>query len=376
MSDETRVFSLHYFGARFSNNRLPVEVLPDLQAFRDLLLSYTKDEWRKRHPGRKNLPKNFSKELSLSLFAIEDGSAIPKLEWQRSSAQVSLFPLLDDFDDAVESAYTAVIELIDPASENPDKLTSEKLAALNKLGAALQDGEKIDFASRDGTGKIVSLDTKRRKELIVGARETYESRVEGSGELIGLTSPKDVRSQCYIELETKNLGKISLPVDRLQLYEEFAEYLNSEVQFDILVELDSGDKVKAVIDVFEVSLLEDPHAEVVATAKERLESFGHLQDGWNEGQGRRIDRRAINGALDFIVATRSTGADFRVFPTDSGGVLVDASTGQWEYSIEFEDDGAPEMYGVEIAGGGEMVPQQYPNVDAVIDDFIRRSATA
>jgi len=165
----------------------------------------------------------------------------------------------------------------------------------------------------------------------------------------------------------------SSQIFRFQFNEEFDGYLNSEVQFDILVELDSGDKVKSVIDVFEVSLLDDPHAEAVALAKERLESFSHLSEGWHDGHGQKIDRKAINAALGFIVATRSTGADFRVFPSETGGVLVDATVAQWEYSIEFDKDGAPEMYGVEIANGWEMIPQKFPDIDSAIAEFNLRS---
>lgn len=374
MRDEKRIFSLHYVGARFSNNRLPVEVLSDLQAFKELLLSFTKDEWRKAHPERKKLPKNFSRELSLSLFDIEDGSAIPKLEWSRPSEDALLFPLHDDFEAAVESAYQAVIDLIDPNHQLAGKLDAPKLSALNRLGAALHDGERIDFAARDQSGKVVSLDMHRRKQLIGEYKQTYSSRVDGSGELIGTTSPSDPNGQCYIELDTPEFGKISIPVDRLQLYEEFADFLNSEVRFDLLVELDLSDRFKSVLDVFEVALQDDPHAEAISEARERLESFCRLEEGWLDGAGKPIERRSINAALDFIVATRSLGIDVRVFPTESGGVLVDATVKSWEYSLDFSPLGTVEMYGVDVSSESEMRPTTFGNVDEVIPEFLRRAA--
>lgn len=372
MPDDTRVFSLHYFGNRFSENRIPVEVLPDLSAFRDLLLSYAKDEWRKTHADRKKLPKNFDKELALSLFDIEDGSAIPQLEWRRRSPQGTLFEISDEIDEAVNKAYANVIALFDSPVDNPPKLEPEKLRALNRFGAALKEDERIEITARDGSGKIVSLDMHRRKQLIMGARESYQTRLEGVGELVGTTSPSVPNDQCTIQVQTVDHGTISIPVDRLQLYEEFAEALNSEIQFELLVELDQNDKMRSVVDVFGVATVSDVNGAVVANAKERLEELGRLQDGWQSGGGKSLSRVALARALDFVVAVRSSCVEMHLFPTEAGGVLIDFAMRGWEYSIEFDCSGKPEMYGIEIDGPTEMAPIQFVDVDAVIEEFGRR----
>ncbi|WP_156457628.1 hypothetical protein [Altererythrobacter sp. Root672] len=372
MEDDARVFSLHYFGKRFSNNRIPVEALPDLPAFRDLLLSFAKDEWRARHPDRQKLPRNFDKELVLSLFAIEDGSAIPKLEWKRSDPQALLFEIADEFDDIVEAAYANVVVLFDGGETETPHLNSEKLRALNRFGAALKEGEKIELAARDESGKVVWLDMHRRKQLIMGGRETYQTRIEGTGELVGNDSPSDPNGQCSIRVQTEQYGTISIPVDRLQLYEEFAEALNSEVQFELLVELDQNDKLRSVVDVFDVATISDPNGTVVADAKSRLEELQRLEDGWHDGAGLALGRAALARALDFVVATRTSGVDMHIFPTEVGGVLVDFLLKGWEYSVEFDRVGKPEMYGIEVSGSGEMEPTSFGGVDDVIEEFRRR----
>jgi hypothetical protein len=43
--EETKPFRLRYVGDRFKGRRMPLDVLPDLPAFRDLLISYVKDAW-------------------------------------------------------------------------------------------------------------------------------------------------------------------------------------------------------------------------------------------------------------------------------------------------------------------------------------------
>jgi hypothetical protein len=374
MTDIKRIFTLHYFGDRFSNGRIPVEVLPDLPAFRELLLSYAKDEWRARHPKRKKLPKNFDKELSLSLFEIVDGSAVPQLEWIRNTSQTEMFYLQDGIDEAVEAAYGNVIGLFENSSHEGPPLDPEKLRALNRFGVGLRDQEKIELTSRDGDQNVVSLDSLRRKQLITRGRETYQTRLNGLGELVGTSSPSGPSAQCFIHVQTSEHGTISIPVDRLQLYEEFADSLNSEVQFELLAELDNNDKLRSVVDVYDVATVAGEDSSV-SKAKARLEEIGHLADGWHNGEGKAISRISITRALDFVLDTRALGIDLRVYPTEIGGLLIDFEKQGWEYSVEIDSNGIPEMYGIDLAGTSEMEPTPYSDVNSLIDNFKRRLTT-
>src|SRR6266700_2842429 len=81
---------LRYVGQRFEGNRLPLDVLGDLPAFRDLLVAYAKDEWKRVNPDRQRVPKGFESSLSFSLTKIEPGSAMPAIQWDRSEAQQNL----------------------------------------------------------------------------------------------------------------------------------------------------------------------------------------------------------------------------------------------------------------------------------------------
>lgn len=49
-------FRLRYVGGRFNGTRLPVDVLTDLPAFRDLLVAFAKEEWRDLNAERKRVP--------------------------------------------------------------------------------------------------------------------------------------------------------------------------------------------------------------------------------------------------------------------------------------------------------------------------------
>jgi hypothetical protein len=104
MSDST-TFKLRYVGVRFDGARLPVDVLLDLPAFRDLLVAFAKDGWRDLNADRKRVPKGFDKSISFDLVGIENGSAVPMLNWSRDAAQENLPGFADKLQEIVDHSY-------------------------------------------------------------------------------------------------------------------------------------------------------------------------------------------------------------------------------------------------------------------------------
>lgn len=371
MLDEPTIFSLHYKGSRFRNARLPVEVLADLPAFRDLLVSYAKDEWRRRNLDRQRVPKGFDKSLAFDLITIEEGSAIPRLEWNRDSAQVNLPGFADEIEEIVEAAYDDVVALIDGQDGRITALNAEKVRALNRFGAGLRDNETIELTSRSNGG-VVYFDALRRKQLITGARETYLTRIEGVGELIGTYVPSGY--QGHIVVRTEKYGNINIPVDPLQIYEEFANELNNEVQFELLAELDSQDRFRSVSDVFEVGIVFDEVRAVFEKAMKRLSELRALADGWHDGAGKQIAGDALEGVGQFFAQRPAFCELYRIYPTEEAAILIDFEIYGWDYSIEFGSDGAIEMYGIEVDGDAEMEPLDFQSVDALVAEFDKRIA--
>lgn len=364
MADEPKIFSLHYKGSRFRNARLPVDVLSDLPAFRDLLVSYAKDEWRRRHSDRKRLPKGFDKSLAFDLIKIEPGSAIPNLEWNRFSAQENLPGFADEIEEIVEAAYGDVVALMDGQAGRVTALSSEKVRALNRFGAGLRDNEKIEIPDRT-TGKVVSLDAFRRKQLIIGARETYETRFEGIGELIGAHIKSGYEG--VVTVRTLEFGDIQIPVDPAQIREEFDGSLEQNVQFELIVELDTMDQFRRVADVFDIAVVDDEVSAALIKCRQRVEEIKKLKAGWHDGFGDAIATPAILAAETFLTKRPSYCASLRLYPTDSSGVLIDFERNGWDYSVEFGADGQVEFYGIEIDGATEIEPLEFGGVD---DDFL------
>jgi hypothetical protein len=61
----------HIFkGGRFDDHGIDVDVLPDLVAYKRILVETAKEIWRRKNPNRRRLPKNFDETLSLKFYEL------------------------------------------------------------------------------------------------------------------------------------------------------------------------------------------------------------------------------------------------------------------------------------------------------------------
>lgn len=359
MADE-KTFKLRYVGARFAGARLPVNVLSDLPAYRDLLVSFAKDEWKKLHPDRQRVPKGFDASLSFDLTMIEEGSAVPNIVWNRDVAQATLPGFEDELAAVVEASHCDIIELFDAAGSGgaqPD-LTPEKVRALDKFGAGLLEGEKIEVG-RSAAGEVVYLDLARRKRLITSVRETYNVRLTGVGKL----ASNSVYGHIIIRTESEQ--DISVPIDPEEILQEFDGSLDQDVQYDILVEMDRADAVRRVMEVYDVTVVDGIEAAMLK-CRQRLSDLGQLPAGWQDGEGWAISAVAIESALEFLKRRSAFSPLVKIYPIENGGVLVELAQGGWDISIEFLPDGAVEMYGIELDGEDEFEAVHF---EVLSDDF-------
>ncbi len=356
-------FTLRYVGKRFDGGRLPLEVLSDLPAFRELIVAFAKAKWRENHSQRKRLPQNFDKNISFDLVRIEEGSAKPIIEWECENDQENLFEFEGNMSSLIREAFSSTSALIDNAANNifPSSLSAQHIKALNKLGSDLKEGEKIEFVGSTGKdGNVIYLDDYRRKQLLTHVSETYEKRVQGIGILI--SNSVDGR----ITLKT-DFGKIDISLPPETVTETFDGNLNSSVQFDIQIELDNNDKYRNVVDVFDVTILESINDISLHKCKERLNELENLGAGWYDGAGEAISAFALQSSRQLIEKFSFICEALKIYPTEEGGVKFELDNNGWDYSIEFLPDGYLEMYGIELNGSNEMAPESFVSLNS---DFI------
>jgi hypothetical protein len=365
MTGDTRTFLLRYAGARFNRHRLPLDVLPDLSAFRDLLVSYVKAEWRATHEKRIRLPRGFEKSIAFDLAGIGDGSAVPKLEWDRQTAQLLLPDFKDELEGLVEHAYTQVILLIDGAAENipSARLPPESIRALNRFGSGLLEDEKIEFLGSQGKdGNVVFLDSYRRKRLITRGRDSYEARFEGIGKLLGAEIDAN-GSSGLIVVHTEQHGTIRIPVAPERVKEEFDGSIDDDLQFRLLIELDNKDVFKRVVDVFDVDLIDAALVADLERCRVRIRSIASLNDGWHDGDGKTVTHKAVVAAEKLLSARPRLAGSYHIYPTDAGGILFEFVHAGWDYSVETGPNGEIEIYGVQVDGPGDLNTKVFSSID-------------
>jgi len=354
MADEKDTLELRYIGTRFNGGRIPLDVLPDLPAFRDLVIAVAKSLWLKEHPLRQRLPRGFNHSVSFDLIDIKDGSAGPQLQWNRQSAIQNAPDLANEIGYLIQSAYSEAANLFHGVSVGrfPIVLPAEQLAALNRFGSSLLPGEKIEFVDHaDHNGNIVYLDVERRKQLLTKVSDTYSKRYAGSGILV--TSSSDG----YIEVSTTDFGKIRINVPSEIVITHFDGNMGSDVQFDLLLVLDSSDALRKVEHCLDVTIVDASDAQEFRDSMSRIADLRALEGGWLDGGGKAISQSAVQLARSVLhrrpdIARYGLG----VFPTEEGGITFEFQKNGWEYAIEVLPAGGIEFYGVELVGTANVEP--------------------
>ena len=375
---EPRSFLLKYVGARFEGTRLPLDVLGDLPAFRDLLVSYAAAEWRNAHPDRERLPRNFEKGLLFDLVDIEDGSAMPRIEWDRRVPQPQLPDMMDEMEELVSKSFDRVISLFDHATgpEAAMGLNSDNIRALKRFGSNLLPDEKIEFPGRTGSdGNVVYLDKHRRERLITSVRDSYRIRYDGTGKLIGSgVDPSGTNGQ--IDIHTEEYGTIILPVTPDRVRSDFDGSIESEVYFRLHIELDNNEAVRSIIDVFDVNVILPSVMASLSACRNRIGLLTSLRDGWHDGGGRAPTAKAASAASRLLSRKPGMADSYSIFPTDVGGLLFEFVRLGWNRSIEIGPTGKAEIYSTELDGEGEADTEALDVESAeFIEEFDRVTGT-
>jgi len=213
------------------------------------------------------------------------------------------------------------------------------------------------------------LDVERRKRLIISGRDTYSIRLTGIGTLASNSM------YGYVLICTER-GDILIPVDPQEIIDDFDGSLDQSVQYDVLVEVDHGEHIRKVLDVFDVGVVDASIEAGMLRSQERFAEIGRLQEGWLDGIGAAIEAAALQSAQKFVHARIVHAASMKIYPNEGAGVLIELEASGWDMSLEFAANGSVQMYGIEVDGDDELEPQAFAYVGeqllAAFDAKVRR----
>ncbi len=362
---QNKSFRLRYVGTRFEGKRLPVDVLTDLPAFRELVVAFAKSEWRRLNEDRKRVPRGFDASLAFDLVGIEDGSAVPVMEWNRAKTQASLPGFTDQIEDLVQSSFEKVVVLFDDAASNrfPVAMAPEQIRALNKFGSNLRDNERIEFeGTKNAKGNVIYLSSEIRKRLIGSLRDRYVTQIEDVGTLLGCVADSNADIG-YIVVQTHDHGSFRIPIDNETIKSDFDGNIDQPLELSLKVELDHEDSVKDVIEVHSVSLIDEQIAAQLKRCRDRLNQVSALADGWHDGDGLAPSAESVAAANKFLSQRFALCDLYRIYPTDEGGVLFEIEIRDWDLSVEFLRGGKVQFHGIEIKGERTLEVAVFDTVD-------------
>lgn len=361
MPEGSDTYELRYVGNRFDGGHLPLDVLPDLFAFRDLIIARAKERWLKENPGRLRLPRGFNHSLLFDLVGLTHESAGPQIRWDRDAAARTSPELAGEIGALLEQAYAETAVLFSDAAQGkfPSVLPRDQLGALNRFGSALRPGERIELKGQnDNRGEVIYVDFERRKSLLTKVGETYTKRYAGSGTLVTTSSDG------YISLDTDELGRITLPIEPEIVLQHYDGNLGSDVQFDLMIVLDVADKFRTVEKCLDITIVDASDDPEFRDAMNRVSELRKLEKGWLDGEGEAISQGAVKAARAVLVK-RPDIAKLRlgIFPTEEGGLTFEFHKGGWNYVIEVMLAGSVEWFGVERGGSGSIEPMPFQTSD-------------
>ena len=362
MDDLESSLCLRYVGDRYKGARLPVDVLSDLPALRDLIAALAKQDFRQKNPDRKRVPQGFDRRIAFALTESRDGSAIPVLELELDVAQQNLPNIGNKMQGIVGKAYIRAVEIFKDASidKYPKALPQDAIRALSKFGANIRDDERIEFVGKNHEdGNVVSLDQHKRKQLLTRIRETYTIQYEDVGILTGIDATHNT-----IQVQTERFGEIRVDLDGVSMpAEQFDGNLHSPVEFSISIALDAHDEISAIEEVHSVDLVR-PYDEHVKRCLTRLQEISRNEKGWlGEDHGEQLVHLAGMRATQLIFARADLAKLFHIFPTEDGGVSIEFDIADWSFAVEIFPDGRLEIDG-SSPNGAVSEAKDFPGFNA------------
>ena len=171
-----------FHGRRFDDGGVDLDVTPDLLRYQTLLVEVAKELWRRNHPDRKNLPKNFEDSLSTKFYEVVANCATIPLERVLTAADREL---LWDTEDELDEAVTLVAETIDAAGNDqslPEQFPKHLLVLFQDYGKTLRDDEWIEHRPPKRESGI-RYDALVRERLTRWVESSYEDAVDLTGEV-------------------------------------------------------------------------------------------------------------------------------------------------------------------------------------------------
>ncbi len=324
--------TLVFHGKRFNGAQMPLEVLPELAAYRELVLAIAKSLHQSRHPERQRLPKGFESGFRLVLQGVGEGSAVPMI----SRVTDLLFPDEDYFAQARDLVERAV-EAAANDNDLPAALSKDLIARFNSFGRTLGDDEWITVG-KPGVLGGATYNRQVRRRLILHAQGTYEDEVDLVGEVRATDKDGEtfgLRMSDGRKLQVRTLPHFMRIATRASDKEELVRVRGTGL-FDV-----EGTLLRVVIatDVSPAEEGVEPTRPGCPTPVDaQLDSLRALASGWYDASSPGYEPEALAWLSKLLTALLDGFALPRpyIYPTPEGLARAEWSSRTWEIITSFD----------------------------------------
>ena len=256
----------HIFrGGRFDDHGLDVDVLPELVAYKNILVETAKEIWRRKNPDRERLPKNFEDSLTLKFYKLLPGStAIPLMREIEGGEQLHIFESpKDELDEAVDLVADA-INLVSQDKPVPNTFPRNVIPLFADYGKTLRQDESFEHkpAKKNVSARYSG---KERDSILKLSQMEYQDIVD----LIGEIRAADLDGGNFalrLADGTKVLGKFS-PEQENVITDTLREHESQRLHIKGKAEFHPDGKLKRVASVENITVQPAGMAAYDETAK-------------------------------------------------------------------------------------------------------------
>ena len=173
---------LTFQGPRFDDHGLDLDILPELVAYKILLIETAKELWREQNPDRERLPRGFEDSITIKFYELQEGSTTIPL-FREVEQRDDELPL--ELDDEIDKAIHLIEDGIESQQESrvlPAGFPKNSIQHFEAFGKTLRTNESIGIKS-PARGQQVRYSLEIRDRLIHWHRENYEEQIELVGEV-------------------------------------------------------------------------------------------------------------------------------------------------------------------------------------------------
>ena len=334
---------LRFAGGRFDSHTIPLEVLPDLAAYRKLIVEVAKMLFKQRMGTRVRVPKGFEDSFMIGLAEVQGGNSavvvmprlpaaarpVPQQSLGFAANQPSFCPpQYPEFDEA-RDYIVKLIDSVGTTGQVPNAFPVELAGFFNSFGQSLQHDEFVELGF--GGANPVRYDTFIRKKIVLSRETTYENAVDDQFMLNGGVSAAGTIH--VLDANGSNYDfQPSTEFEFKKAYQRTTETVR-------LVGTGLYDKSERLKRLIAVNILYSEGG-AIQPFKSRLEEIAATSAGWYDGENPAPTPVAVEAMRQFLEAISLLSSPLpHLYPIPSGGVVAEWSLGAWEASAEVDPSG-------------------------------------